>query len=116
MQMFFIRCFPNSAWLVQQDHVVLIQFFPISAEKTSIRCVTLRPKTGEALSEKADAYWDKNHALTVKTLNEDFALGEKIQAGVKLGVNESFTFGRFEGALHQFDQVVSKMVGNESTD
>ena len=98
--------FPNSAWLVQFDHVVMIQFFPVSFDKTQIRCVTLRPKQQEELSEKQRAYWDKNHSLTVTTLEEDFELGEQIQAGMALGVNEQLTFGRFEGALHKFNQTV----------
>ncbi|MEM8650417.1 MAG: SRPBCC family protein [Pseudomonadota bacterium] len=102
--------FPNSAWLVQSDHVVLIQFVPISVDQTSIRCVTLRPKQEEPLTDKQTEYWDKNHTLTVKTLSEDFELGEKIQLGLELGVNDHLTFGRFEGALHVFNQTVDEIM------
>ena len=102
--------FPNTAWLVQSDHVVLIQFSPISAEQTHIRCVTLRPAQEEPLSEKQQSYWDKNHALTIKTLNEDFELGEKIQTGLSLGVNDQLTFGRFEGALNIFNKTVDEAI------
>ncbi|MEM9107234.1 MAG: SRPBCC family protein, partial [Pseudomonadota bacterium] len=104
--------FPNSAWLVQSDHCVMIQFSPIAVDKTRIRCVTLRPKQDEPLNEKQQKYWDKNHALTIKTLDEDFDLGEKIQAGLALGVNDNLTFGRFEGALGKFNEVVDEALGN----
>ncbi|MDD9909204.1 MAG: Rieske 2Fe-2S domain-containing protein [Ahrensia sp.] len=100
--------FPNSAWLVQSDHVVLIQFAPETVSQTRIRCVTLRPKQNEALTENQQSYWDKNHALTVKTLAEDFELGEKIQAGLDLGVNDVLTFGRYEGALDLFNRTVDE--------
>ncbi|MEM8837343.1 MAG: SRPBCC family protein [Pseudomonadota bacterium] len=102
--------FPNAAWLVQFDHVVLIQFFPVSVAETRIRCVTLRPKQDTPLTEKQQAYWDKNHQLTVTTLEEDFALGENIQSGMALGVNERLTFGRFEGALHRFNETVDAAI------
>ena len=98
--------FPNSAWLVQSDHVVLIQFFPVGVDETRIRCVTLRPSQAGPLTEKQQSYWDKNHALTVKTLEEDFELGVQIQSGMALGVNDQLTFGRFEGALDKFNTAV----------
>ena len=103
--------FPSAAWLVQADHVVLLQFSPLAVDETSIRIVTFRPAQAEALSEKRQTYWDKNHALTCRTLAEDFELGESIQAGMALGVNEAVTFGRFEGALHCFNQSVETALG-----
>lgn len=102
--------FPNTAWLVQFDHIVLIQFFPLSVNETRIRCVTLRPRKEDPLTEKEQSYWDKNHTLTVTTLNEDFELGEQIQTGLALGVNDHMTFGRFEGALHKFNETVDAVL------
>lgn len=100
--------YPNTAWLVQADHIVLIQFFPTKPNETKIRCVMLRPKQTRELTKKQRSYWDKNHELTTKTLDEDFGLGEKIQANLKWGVNQKLTFGRFEGALKKFNQIVDK--------
>ena len=37
-------------------------------------------------------------------------LGEKIQLGLELGVNDHLTFGRFEGALHVFNQTVDDIM------
>lgn len=100
--------FPTSALLVQHDHVAWIHFVPLGPDRTRIRCVTLIPKPAEPLSEKAEGYWRKNHELTVRTLREDFELGEKIQAGFLLGVNDTLAFGRFEGALDRFNGVVDE--------
>ena len=98
--------FPNTALLVQGDHIVWLSFMPLSVSQTQITVTTLRPKQADPLTDKQTAYWDKNHALTVTTLNEDFEIGEKIQAGLAHGVNTSLTFGRFEGALDAFNQTV----------
>jgi hypothetical protein len=45
--------------------------------------------------------------MTWTTLDEDFSIGENIQAGLKSGANEVLTFGRFEGALAAFNENVN---------
>ncbi len=100
--------FPASAILVLHDHVAWIHLVPLASDRTHIRCVTLIPKSAGPLTEKAERHWQKNHDLTVSTLKEDFELGEQIQAGFSLGVNDALTFGRFEGALDRFNGAVEK--------
>ena len=94
--------FPLTQLLVQQDHVVWINSNPIGPNQTELRLVTLAPKS--KLNEKA--YWAKNHAITTTTLAEDFAIGESIQSGLSSGANQVLTFGRFEGALKTFNDLV----------
>ena len=94
--------FPLTQLLVQQDHVVWINSNPIGPDQTELRLVTLAPKS--KLNEKA--YWAKNHAITTTTLAEDFAIGESIQSGLSSGANQVLTFGRFEGALKTFNDLV----------
>ena len=48
-----------------------------------------------------------NSIRTWTTLDEDFTIGENIQAGLKSGANEVLTFGRFEGALAAFNENVN---------
>lgn len=100
---------PNANFLVQGDHVVMIVSWPLAVDRSLTRISTLRPK-GE-LTAKARSYWEKNHALSKTTLDEDFALGEAIQAGVASGANDAFTFGRFEGALARFNAEVEARIG-----
>ncbi len=95
--------FPLTQLLVQQDHVVWINSNPIGADQTELRLVTLAPKS--KLNE--EAYWAKNHAITTTTLAEDFAIGESIQSGLSSGANQVLTFGRFEGALKTFNDLVN---------
>ena len=44
------------------------------------------------------------------TLDEDFVIGESIQANLNSGANNVLTFGRFEGALTQFNETVEARV------
>ena len=45
-------------------------------------------------------------------MNEDFALGEGIQAGLSSGANTQLMFGRFEGAFAAFNQIVADTIAN----
>ena len=96
--------FPTTQLLVQQDHIVWINSHPISANETELRLVTLAPIS----RLKDDDYWEKNHRITSDTLNEDFVIGESIQESLETGANEHMTFGRFEGALPEFNRVVKR--------
>lgn len=42
------------------------------------------------------------NAITRRTLEEDFLIGEGIQQGLASGANASFRLGRFEGAIAAF--------------
>ncbi len=98
--------FPGSVLLVQHDHVVWIQVEPLAVDSTLLRLVTLKP----ADSTAPTGYWDKNHALTLTTLNEDFDLAESIQSGLHTGANTALRFGRFEGALQRFNETVQRQL------
>lgn len=97
--------FPSSSLLVQQDHIVWIQNESRAVDQTRIRIATLAP----ANDHRSD-YWQRNHRITVDTLNEDFAIGESIQANIQSGANKHFTFGRFESALSRFNHTVAQLV------
>ena len=99
--------FPTTQLLVQKDHVVWINSRPVSAGQTELRLATLAPKS--RLSE--EAYWQKNHQITSTTLNEDFVIGESIQNGFASGANDVITFGRFEGALPEFNRTIKRHTG-----
>ena len=102
--------FPGSQFLVQEDHFVWIRMIPLAADRTRLRLATMVPAdsgTGEMAR-----YWQSNHDFTLRTLNEDFALGEGIQEGLASGANEHLNFGRYEGALAKFNQIVDAALAN----
>lgn len=104
--------FPASQLLVQSDHVVWIQSEVLGVDRLRIAIRTLVP--GDRLSGEADReHWQKNHDITVSTLNEDFDLAEAIQEGLDSGANEELTFGRFEGALAHFNSTVDSYLAKD---
>ncbi len=94
--------FPGTSLLVQSDHISWIQSEPIGPDKTRLRLSTLVPKPE---SNKTD-HWELNHHITRTTLDEDFVIGERMQATLLSGANQNMLFGRFEGALDAFNQTV----------
>lgn len=96
--------FPNVSFLVQSDHIAVVLSSALAPDLTRMRIVTLVPKE-DATEDRAE-WWARNHGFTLKTLKEDFLIGEAIQSGLSHGVNDALTFGRFEGALHAFNQIV----------
>ncbi len=105
--------FPNASLLVQERHFDLIVSTPLSVDETLIEITTLVPDPGpDGFSEKAQRYWAANHAFTRQTLDEDFAIAERIHRGIASGANESFRFGLFEGALSAWHDVIDAKLGD----
>lgn len=94
--------FPSTALLVQQDHVAWVKEEPITPDETRVRLATLVPKSEANKTE----HWARNHGITHMTLDEDFAIGESVQSTLASGANAAMLFGRFEGALDQFNRTV----------
>lgn len=92
---------PADQFLLMQDHVAWIHAEPASESRTELRVSTLVPR--DEMTEGKAEHWARNHAITMATLGEDFALNEAVQSGLGSGANTALTFGRFEGALHRFN-------------
>ena len=103
---------PGAQFLVQDDHFVWIQGIPVAPDRTELRLTTVIPV--EENTPERESYWRKNHALTLYTLKEDFELGEGIQRGFAGAANRFLNFGRFEGALHAFNQAVEDVIATSS--
>lgn len=103
-----LTLFPGSQFLVQEDHFIWIQGTAVAADRTVLRLVTMVPKSEDTQEKRG--YWQRNHNLTVMTLDEDFDLGESIQQGLSCGANTHLNFGRFEGALAKFNDFVEEAI------
>ncbi|MCA9654504.1 MAG: Rieske 2Fe-2S domain-containing protein [Myxococcales bacterium] len=101
--------FPSATLLVQSDHVVLVSIMPLDLGSSMVELHTLAPKGARGGSR--EGYWRKNHALTITTLAEDFALGEQIQRGLASGANECFRLGRFEAAIERLHATIDARIG-----
>ncbi|MCX7355405.1 MAG: aromatic ring-hydroxylating dioxygenase subunit alpha [Alphaproteobacteria bacterium] len=101
--------FPNTVMVFVADHAAIFAMFPSGDANHSVMhlsfCLPEKPET-----EKAKAYWDKNASLIRIALNEDFVVGEGIQAGFASGANQHLTFGRYEKGLAFFHDIVEEAI------
>ena len=94
--------FPSATLLVQPDHAQVSVLEPLGPTRTRVHEVTLIPEEPE--SDKARNYWQANVELYRRTLSEDYALSESIQAGLRSGANDALTFGTFEFSAPRFHE------------
>lgn len=98
--------FPNLIVLVQPDHATVMTVFPQGTDNCIVQGGALIPQP--PATEKAVAYWDKNVKIFWDALDEDFQMGQAIQAGFRAGANTHVTFGRFEQACAWFHDSLDK--------
>ncbi|MCA9634017.1 MAG: Rieske 2Fe-2S domain-containing protein [Myxococcales bacterium] len=103
---------PNAMILLQKSHFDLIVLTPLAVDSTQIEVLTVgaAPPQGD-LSPQARAFFDKNHAFSLRTLDEDFAIAEQIQRGLHTGANTHFRFARFEDALSHWRAQLDALIG-----
>ena len=98
------RLLPNGIIVFQSDHLETWRIAPgPTPEQSVIEFALYTPEP--AATEKARSYWQKNYDLAVRTvLEEDFALGEKMQRGFMSGLQPEVVYGRNEPALIHFHE------------
>jgi len=98
------RIFPNTIVVFQSDHLETWRMLPSAApDRSVIEFALYSPKP--PATDKARIYWQKNYDLAIKTvLDEDFALGERMQRGFMSGLQTEVVYGRNEPALIHFHE------------
>jgi hypothetical protein len=100
--------FPNTLVLVEPDHIAVSHVWPDGPEHTLVTAYTLVPET--PTTDKVRAYWDANNAILYNATDEDYALGESIQAGLGSAANQDVVFAAFEHALAHFHAEVERLL------
>jgi phenylpropionate dioxygenase-like ring-hydroxylating dioxygenase large terminal subunit len=103
------QLFPNVLILVQPDHVTVNTVFPRGTDLAEYRGFTLIPEAPK--TEKALRYWQKNEAILLGAVQEDMAMGESIQSGMRSGANEFLRLARFEHGLRYFHDALDGYLG-----
>jgi phenylpropionate dioxygenase-like ring-hydroxylating dioxygenase large terminal subunit len=105
------RLMPNAILVFQSDHLETWRMLQgDSPDRSVIEFALYTPEPAQ--TEKARTYWKKNYDLAVRTvLDEDFALGEKMQRGFMSGVQQEVVYGRNEPALIHFHQRLQALLG-----
>jgi phenylpropionate dioxygenase-like ring-hydroxylating dioxygenase large terminal subunit len=104
--------FPNTVFVMQTDHAEIWRVYP-SRDRVDECVMYLDFFIPEpATTESARGHWDRNMDLTVRTVvEEDFPVGEGIQAGLASGALEKIVYGRNEPALAHFQRSVTAALG-----
>jgi phenylpropionate dioxygenase-like ring-hydroxylating dioxygenase large terminal subunit len=100
--------FPNTLVLVEPDHCAVLHLWPQGPSRALVTAYTLVPEP--PTTDKARAYWDANNAILYGAIDEDFAMGESIQAGLASGANRDVVFAAFEHALSHFHAQIAAHV------
>ena len=94
--------------LVQPDHMGVFHGYTDGVDGVVVDACALVPHA--PATDKATNYWQKNVDILFNAVDEDFALAESVQAGVKTQANEHLTFGRMEKGLGWFHQSIDQIV------
>lgn len=89
--------FPCNFVQSMTDHVYIHTIIPTGQTSCIFQCQMLIPEA--ANTEKAEKYWQANYNVVQEVFDEDFVIGESIQAGLNAGANQHFTIGRYESCL-----------------
>ena len=105
------RLMPNTIIVFQSDHLETWRVLPGDApDRTTVEFALYAPEP--PATDKARAYWQKNYDLAIRTvLDEDFALGEKMQRAFMSGLQAEVVYGRNEPALIHFHQRLKAVLG-----
>jgi phenylpropionate dioxygenase-like ring-hydroxylating dioxygenase large terminal subunit len=96
--------FPNTIVLMQPDHAMVLTMWPAAVDRTTVTAGMLIPEAPS--TEKARAHWDKNEAIFWSAIEEDAAMGERIQSTLASGANRSLLFGRSEHLIGKFHRAL----------
>lgn len=100
--------FPNTVLVWQGEQVELWQIFPDGEDPASSRLQLTLYSPAPADTDKAKRHWDRNLELVLHVVeNEDFPVGEGVQAGFGSGAQSHLVFGRNEPALAHFHRAVT---------
>lgn len=101
--------FPNTMFLLQDDHATLFTVFPLDPARSAIQGITLIPEP--PASDKACAHWDKNVRLFWQVLMEDFALMASVQSTLASGANAQLNFGASEYCAALWHAAIERRLG-----
>ena len=104
--------FPNTALVVQGDHVELVRIFPCEGriDRAVMDLGLYVPKAPTTSDERV--HWDKNMQLVLDVVTgEDFPAGRSIQIGLTSGAQTHTVYGRNEPGMIHYHQSMRKALG-----
>lgn len=103
--------FPNAVALVEPDHAMVIVNWPTAPGTTTIAAGMLIPEPPQ--TEAAESHWRKNERIFWHAIEEDIAMGERIQQTLESGANPHLTLGRNEHLIAKFEGAIERAMNAE---
>jgi phenylpropionate dioxygenase-like ring-hydroxylating dioxygenase large terminal subunit len=104
------QLFPATSIHILPDHLFLHTLIPLDVGTCIVRNTMLIPQPID--SDKAEAFWQRNHDLVIGALDEDHAIAESTFRGLSSGANHDLVFGRFEqGLIHMHERTSEALRG-----
>jgi phenylpropionate dioxygenase-like ring-hydroxylating dioxygenase large terminal subunit len=101
--------FPNVTILAQADHLVVIESYPVTAAESHVVVTMLL--AGAPEDERSRTFWEKNRHITLKVLDQDFNVCERVQEGIASGAIAETRLGRNEVGIAEFHRDIAGMIG-----
>jgi len=103
--------FPNTAFIHVKDHVITLTVFPDEGriDRAMVRMSFLIPEAPASAS--AEQHWGTQADLLEQVTEEDFEMGEDIQAGLAAGGQQEVYYGKVEPALHHYHSTIRRELG-----
>ncbi len=107
------QLFPNTILIWQVDHIEIWRAFPDRDDpgRCDVELTIYKPRD----TSQPDTYWEKNRDIAIRTvMQEDFPLGERMQAGFESGATAEVIYGRNEPSLVHFHSSIRHALGVEA--
>lgn len=111
----YYSLFPNCFFIMHPDYVSLSLFWPLSPDET-LWTHDMLYKPGQFDGEHGQRGLEKRFRFTNDVVfdQEDFAVSEGIQAGLRTGVNRTHVLGLEEGLLARFQNNIDSALHGEA--
>ena len=110
---FVYHLFPNVAVITLPEHIRVLVYEPIAVDRTRVFGYTLSAPSQRYASMGA-AELERASEFAEAGGREDTAVSLSIQRGLASDANESFVFGRYEGAVADFHRSLQALIDTAS--
>ncbi len=103
--------FPNAFFIMHPDYVSINAFYPLAPDRT-IWTHEMLYRASRFQGERGQAALAKRFKFTNDVVfdQEDFAIAERVQEGLRYGPNEYHTLGTEEGLIGIFQQSIDALI------
>ena len=108
-----VHIFPSTIILIEPDHMMVINNFPLNETSTVTSSFMLLPS--EPKTEEEKAHWDLNATIFWNAINEDNEMALLQQKSFNAYPDALMTIGSFEKLIGQFEDLTDKALDEELT-